>query len=110
MSDHIVVESRPTSNLLEKHSFSLTRTRHNLRKLEYHRTTTSVPLHEEKQILKMISDLEKKKRTLQEWEECDKQIRETKVREMKQHFLVVQENCTRQGLTLSLLGSCCRVT
>lgn len=49
-------------------------------KLEFHRTTNSVPLNEEKQMLKMIGDLEKKKRALQEWEERDKQIKEAKVR------------------------------
>ena len=30
-------------------------------------------------MLKMISDLEKKKRVLEEWEACDKAIKETKV-------------------------------
>ena len=51
-----------------------------LSKLEFHRTTNSVPLNEEKQMLKMIGDLEKKKRALQEWEEREKQIKEAKVR------------------------------
>lgn len=58
------------------------------RKLEYHRNTNSVPLNEEKQILKLISDLEKKKRQLQEWEEFDRDVKLKKVRTKEASILV----------------------
>ena len=63
--------------------FDLTNTSSPARKLEYHHNTNSVPLNEEKQILKLIGDLEKKKSLLVEWENYDKQNKETKVRWMK---------------------------
>eukprot|EP00977_Amphora_coffeiformis_P012822 scaffold3240_cov187-Amphora_coffeaeformis.AAC.17 len=49
-----------------------------IEKLEFHRTTNSVPLSDEKQILKLIGELEKKKRSLLEWEDHQKRIQETK--------------------------------
>ena len=53
----------------------------NTRKLEFHRTTNTVPLNDEKQILKQIGELEKKKRLVLEWEDHQKQVQQTKVRE-----------------------------
>ena len=62
---------------------SITELDDKIRNLEHQRTTTSISLQQEKEILRQINGIKKSKLTVNEYHAMEKQVQDTKVRQKK---------------------------